>query len=65
MTNLRILSCLALILAATSATPGHAWEAVQEPGLQAFNESLRVGPWSNLAADTYRLPANAMARMRR
>ena len=64
MTKLRVLS-LALILTATSATSGHAWEAVQEPGLEAFNESLRVGPWPNLAADTYRLPANAMARMRR
>lgn len=65
MTKLRVLSCLALILSATSATSGHAWEAIQEPGLEAFNQSLRVGRWSNFAADTYRLPENAMASTRR
>jgi hypothetical protein len=65
MTYLRGLSCAALILSAASATSAHAWEAVQEPGLEAFSESLRIGPWSNLAAGTYRLPANAMASMRR
>jgi len=65
MTKLRLLSCLALILSAAFPTSGHAWEAIQEPGLEAFNESLRAGPWPNLAAGTYLPPANAMASMRR
>jgi hypothetical protein len=65
MTKLIVLSCLALILTAASATSGHAWQAVQEPGLQAFNQSLRAGPRSNFAAGTHRRPANAMASTRR
>ena len=40
MTKLRVLSCLALILSAAFATSGHAWEAVQKSGLEAFNEAF-------------------------
>ena len=43
MTQLIVLSCLALILSTAIVTAGRAWQAVQEPGLQAFNQSLRVG----------------------
>jgi hypothetical protein len=42
MTNFKLLS-LAAILSAAVATPVVAQEAVQEPGNQAFYQSLGVG----------------------
>jgi hypothetical protein len=42
MTKFKLLS-VAAILSAMIATPGVAQQAVQEPGLQAFYQSLGVG----------------------
>jgi hypothetical protein len=42
MSNFRLLSA-AVILAAAIATPAFAQQAVQEPGEQAFYQSLGVG----------------------
>jgi hypothetical protein len=49
MTNFKILSAAA-ILSAAIVTPVFAQEAVQEPGVQAFYQSLGVGSQSNAAA---------------
>ena len=49
MTNFKLLTAGA-ILAAAIATPVVAQEAVQEPGLQSFYQSLGVGSQSNAAA---------------
>ncbi len=49
MTNFKLLSAAA-ILSAAIATPVFAQEAVQEPGLQAFYQSLGVGSQSNATA---------------
>jgi hypothetical protein len=57
MTNLKLLSVTA-ILSAAIATPVFAQQAVDEPGLQAFYQSLGVGsltarqraPWRRHAA---------------
>jgi len=65
MTQLIVLSCLALVLSMAFATSGRAWQAVQEPGMQAFNQSLRANSRPNFAARTHRRAANAMASMRR
>jgi hypothetical protein len=46
MTNFKLLSAAA-ILSAAIATPVFAQEAVQEPGAQAFYQSLGVGSQSN------------------
>jgi hypothetical protein len=56
MTQLKLLAVTA-ILSAAAATPGFAQQAVQEPGAQAFYQSLGVG--SHDAA-----PASAMASVR-
>ena len=42
MTNFKLLG-MAAIFSTMIATPEIAQEAVQEPGLQAFYQSLRVG----------------------
>jgi hypothetical protein len=57
MTNFKLLSIGAL-LATVIATPVFAQQAVQEPGMQAFYESLGVG--SQSSAPT----ASAMASAR-
>jgi len=44
MTQLIVLSCLALILSTAFVTAGRAWQAVLEPGLQAFSQSLAPTP---------------------
>ena len=49
MTNFKLLSA-AVILTATIATPVVAQEAVQEPGLQAFYQSLGVGSHNSSTA---------------
>jgi hypothetical protein len=49
MTNFKLLTAAA-ILSAAIATPVVAQEAVQEPGLQAFYQSLGVGSQSNATA---------------
>jgi hypothetical protein len=49
MTNFKLLSAAA-ILSAAIATPVFAQEAVQEPGMQAFYQSLGVGSQSNATA---------------
>ena len=49
MTNFKLLTAGA-ILAAAIATPVVAQEAVQEPGLQSFYQSLGVGSQSNATA---------------
>jgi len=49
MTNFKLLG-LAAILSTMIATPGIAQEAVQEPGLQAFYQSLGVGSPSSATA---------------
>jgi hypothetical protein len=48
MTNLTLLS-VAAILSTAIVTPVFAQQAVQEPGLQAFYESLGVGSRSGAA----------------
>jgi hypothetical protein len=42
MNKLKLLA-VAAILSAAAATPGFAQQAVQEPGAQAFYQSLGVG----------------------
>ena len=49
MTNFKLLGMAAIFLAMI-ATPGIAQEAVQEPGLQAFYQSLHVGSASSSTA---------------
>jgi hypothetical protein len=56
MTKFKLLG-VAAVLSVTIATPVVAQQAVQEPGLQAFYESLGVGSQSSAAA-------NAMASTR-
>jgi hypothetical protein len=56
MNKLKLLA-VAAILSAAAATPGFAQQAVQEPGAQAFYQSLGVG--SHDAA-----PTSAMASVR-
>jgi hypothetical protein len=46
MTNLRLLGAAAF-LAAAIATPAFAQQAVDEPGMQAFYQSLGVGSQSH------------------
>jgi hypothetical protein len=53
MTKFKLLA-LTAILSTAIATPGIAQQAVQEPGLQAFYQSLGVGSQS-------RATSNAMA----
>jgi hypothetical protein len=66
MTNFKLLG-LAVILSAAIATPVVAQEAVQEPGNQAFYESLGVGshdraPTSALASTRFGSYASAPAK---
>ena len=60
MTNFRLLSAAA-ILAAAIATPAFAQQAVDEPGMQAFYQSLGVGshnrPTTSAMADAARMRA--------
>jgi len=49
MTNFKLLG-MAAILSTMIVTPGIAQEAVQEPGLQAFYQSLGVGSPSSATA---------------
>jgi hypothetical protein len=49
MTNIKLLSAAA-ILSTVILTPAMAQQAVQEPGLEAFYESLGVGSQSNATA---------------
>ena len=49
MTNFKLLG-MAAILSTMIVTPGIAEEAVQEPGLQAFYQSLGVGSASSRTA---------------
>jgi hypothetical protein len=49
MTNFKLLS-VAAILSTVIATPGIAQQAVSEPGMQAFYESLGVGSQSSATA---------------
>jgi hypothetical protein len=49
MTNFKLLSA-AVILTAAIVTPVVAQEAVQEPGLQAFYQSLGVGSHNSSTA---------------
>ena len=49
MTKFKLLA-VATVLSAMIATPGIAQQAVQEPGLQAFYQSLHVGSRDALAS---------------
>jgi hypothetical protein len=49
MTSFKLLG-IAAILSAVIATPVMAQEAIQEPGLQAFYQSLGVGSQSSATA---------------
>ena len=49
MTNFKLVGVAAIFLTMI-ATPGIAQEAVQEPGLQAFYQSLRAGSPSSATA---------------
>jgi len=67
MTNFKLLTAGA-ILAAAIATPVVAQEAVQEPGLQSFYQSLGVGSQSNATASAMastRSSSNSRAPMKR
>jgi hypothetical protein len=46
MTNFKLLAVVAM-LSTAAATPGMAQQAVQEPGMQAFYQSLGVGSQSS------------------
>jgi hypothetical protein len=56
MTRFKLFSAVALV-SATIATPVVAQQAVQEPGAQAFYQSLGVG--------SYSYPQNALASVGR
>jgi hypothetical protein len=56
MTNFKLLSA-AMILSVAIATPVFAQQAVDEPGMQAFYQSLGVGSHSST-------PASALASTR-
>jgi hypothetical protein len=67
MINFKLFSALA-ILSPAIATPVFAQEAVQEPGVQAFYQSLGVGSQSNATASAMastRSTSNANARVKR
>jgi hypothetical protein len=67
MTNFKLLGAAA-ILSAAIATPVFAQEAVQEPGVQAFYQSLGVGSRSNATASAMastRSSSNQNARVKR
>jgi hypothetical protein len=67
MTNFKLLSAAA-ILSAAIATPVFAQEAVQEPGVQAFYQSLGVGSRSNTTASAMastRSSSNSSAPVKR
>ena len=67
MTSFKLLGAAA-ILSAAIATPVFAQEAVQEPGVQAFYQSLGVGSPSNVTASAMastRGSSNASARVKR
>jgi hypothetical protein len=67
MTNFKLLSAAA-ILSAAIATPVFAQQAVDEPGLQAFYQSLGVGSQSNATASAMastRRGSNASAPVKR
>ena len=55
MTKFKLLA-MAMVLSAMIAAPAIAQQAVQEPGLQAFYQSLGVG--------SHNAPASAAARVR-
>jgi hypothetical protein len=56
MNKLKLLA-VAAILSAAAATPGFAQQAAQEPGAQAFYQSLGVGSHDSA-------PTSAMASVR-
>ena len=67
MISFKLLGAAA-ILSAAIATPVFAQEAVQEPGVQAFYQSLGVGSRSNATASAMastRGSSNANARVKR
>jgi hypothetical protein len=67
MTNFKLLSTAA-ILSAAIATPVFAQQAVDEPGMQAFYQSLGVGSQSNATASAMastRSSSNASAPVKR
>ena len=67
MTNLKLLSVTA-ILSAAIATPVFAQQAVDEPGLQAFYQSLGVGSHDGPTASAMasaRIGANASVPVKR
>jgi predicted secreted protein len=67
MTNFKLISAAA-ILSAAIATPAFAQEAAQEPGLQAFYQSLGVGSRSSATASamaSVRSGSNASVPVRR
>ena len=67
MTNFKLISAAA-ILSAAIETPVFAQEAVQEPGLQAFYQSLGVGSHGNQTARAMalaRIGSNASVPVKR
>jgi hypothetical protein len=67
MTNFTLISAVA-ILSSAIATSVFAQEAVQEPGLQAFYQSLGVGSHDNLTARAMasaRIGSNASVPVKR
>jgi hypothetical protein len=67
MTNFKLLSA-AMILSVAIATPVFAQQAVDEPGMQAFYQSLGVGSHGGSSASALastRGSAYASARVRR
>ena len=67
MTGFKLLS-VAAILSAAITTPLFAQQAVDEPGLQAFYQSLGVGSHDGLTARTMasvRSDSNANVRVKR
>jgi len=57
MTKLRLFGAT-VILSAAIATPVFAQQAVQEPGAQAFYQSLGVGSHSATTANAFASPGN-------
>jgi hypothetical protein len=65
MTNFKLLG-VAAVLSTVIATPGMAQEAIQEPGAQAFYQSLGVGSQSSATASamaSVRSDASAPAKI--
>jgi hypothetical protein len=64
MTNFKLLA-VAAILSTAAATPGIAQQFVQEPGMQAFYQSLGVGSQSSATSSAMASARNVSVPVKR